>query len=223
MKYLNDFLSEFKGGFQHANRFLCQIYVPQQMLVDISTNSVLMELVDVFFPKLGRRLDPTFSVPQMQSWLARGITCHTARLPDRDFEEMDLHLYGFTEKIAKGSGHSTFDVTFQCPLVTGDNALPRFFSYWQHYIQNGTNGPDSGYNFRFPNKYYGTIYLTTLDRKNNPTLTYQLDKVYPKTVSTTELGWETEGFLKLPVSFNYSTWKILPYQPPPLIDIEINL
>lgn len=222
MKYLSQFMSEFRGGFQHNNRFLCQVFVPETMLREILTNNILLEIVDVLFPNIGRRLDTNFSVPQVQNWLGRGLVCESARLPDRGFNTIPVHQYGFTEEVPNKSTHSTFDCVFRMPLVGGDNIVPRFFSYWQHYIQNAGKGTESSFDFRFPNSYYGSIYLSLYDRQNNPTITYHFERVYPMTVSTNGVGWEAENqFMTLPVSFNYSTWKIIPYTPPPILTIEI--
>lgn len=222
MKYISQLMTEYRGGFQRDNRFLCQIYVPSKMLSDIMTGNLLLEIVDVLFPNLGRRIDPNFSVPQVQNWLGRGLMCETARLPDRSFETSDLYHYGFTEQVPVSSAHSTFDVVFRMPLVGGDNALPRFFAYWQHYIQNSSKGLGSSFDFRFPSDYYGDIYLSMYDMKNNPTITYHFEKAYPGTIGTNEMSWDSENkLLTLPVSFNYATWKVVPYTPPPLITIEL--
>src|SRR5579872_3247319 len=133
-------------------------------------------------------------------------------------------MYGITENYPVHTVYTDIQCTFLLPLVSNDNALPRFFNYWMNFIQNQFNGPDSGLNFTFPDDYRGRMLLSTLDKKDHTTATYFFDRLYPKTVESVPLAWEQQNELaKLNVTFTYSYWTLLPYQPPPIVEISTPL
>lgn len=213
MNNLQDFISTFKNGFQRPNRFLCQIIVQPRMIANIIADSAGGDSSIIGIVQ--RALDTetsVLSVPQVVKWLAQGFVCSQARLPDRGFGMVDQYMYGITEHFPVSTEYSSFDATFLMPYATNidnDNALPRFFNYWQNQIQNNLRGPKSGFDFRFPSEYYGSILLTTYDRKNRGTLTYKFENVYPATVNSVPLSWgENDKFAELPVSFNFSYWTV---------------
>ena len=219
MPKLNQFISEFRDGFQQGNRFTVQLFVPDNILN--VTNNTILQVIDALFPNIGSRLDPNFSAQRTGSWLARGLVCEATRMPDRSFETSEQTMYGITESYPVHTTYTNLSCTFLMPLVSNDNAVPRFFNYWFNSIQNGFEGPESGYNFTFPDDYRGQMLLTTYDRKDHATITYQFDRVFPKTVSSVELSWDgTNEVAKMVVEFTYSYWKILPFQPPPLVEID---
>lgn len=208
MPDLNKFLSEFKHGFQHSNRFVVQIFVQPTMVANI----ILQQLGSGL--GLGT-IDAGVAVTNVVKWLYTGFLASTARLPSRGFGVIDLAMYGITEHFPYHAEFTTFDCTFMMPHTTNilnDNGVPRWFNYWQNQIQNINDGPNSGLDFSFPSNYYATILLTLLDRKDRGTITYQFDKCYPVTVDSSQLSWEQENqFTQLPVSFQFSTWKQLPH------------
>jgi len=224
MHNLNQFLREFRYGFQQSNRFTCHIYAPPTLLDAILTDNKLIQVVDVFFPNIGRRIDGTFSSTQVADWLRRGLLVSSTRLPDRSFEQTNLNIYGITERFPTHSEFTSLDVNLLMPLVSNDNAVPRFFYYWQNFIQNNYAGPESGLDFRFPSEYYATVYLTQWDREKHATVSYRFDKAYPAKVDTVQVDWNSENeMVQLPVSFTYSYWTMLPFEAPPLISVDINI
>jgi hypothetical protein len=216
MNHISDFMGTFRNGFQRGNRFVCQVLIPPQLVANIIADSVapagggIFDVVD----KVLALENSVLAVPQVVKWLAQGYLVSDARLPDRGFGMVDLSMYGITEHFPVHAEYSSMDCTFLMPYATNvsnDNAVPRFFNYWQSQIQRNLNGPDSGFDFKFPGDYYGTILLTALDRKNKGTITYKFDRVYPKTVDTVQMSWaDTDKFATLPVSFNFSYWTVLP-------------
>lgn len=224
MYNLNQFYGEFKRGFQRSNRFLCQVYLPQALIGSLGNSNFWVNLFDIMFPSVAQHVDPKFSVAQFVNWLSRGLTCRAARLPSRGFDTLDMGIYGYEESFPYNTEFGDFQATFYTPLVGSDNILPRFFTYWVNFIHNFKDGPSSGANLRFPSEYYGTLYVTMLDDEDHPTITYKLVNAYPVTLEGTEVAWEaTDTFTQFSVNFKYSYWQLLPYQPPPLLDLRIEL
>lgn len=224
MERLDEFLGQFKRGFQKSNRFLCQIFVRPQMIAQILLDN---STVGFQIPGIGEipipvaLPDALLSTPIVAKWLAQGFICESAHLPDRGFKEVELDMYGITENFPVHSQTGELECTFLMPYnfnIANDQGVPRFFSYWMNQIQNGLNGPESGFDFRFPQHYYSTVTMTLLDEKMRGTITYQFSRVYPKVLHTTELMWSSENeFAKYKVSFNYSYWRVLPW-----VDTQLN-
>ncbi len=215
MNSLSTFISQFKRGFQQSNRYVCQIIITPDMVANmiadsLQTNGGIFGIVQTVLSAENSVL----SIPGVVKWLAQGYLVNNVRLPDRGFGQVDMHQYGFTEHFPVTSEFSTLTAHFIMPYALGlikpDNAVPRFFSYWQNLIQRGQQGPEAGYDFRFPADYYATILLTLLDRQNNGTITYKFENAYPKAVMSADLSWSSTEFASFPVEFTYSTWKVLP-------------
>jgi hypothetical protein len=224
MRYLSRFFNEFQDGFQRVSRYTCHLYLPDTVLSAILNPSLLTRLIDIFLPGIGSRIDENFSMPIVTEWLRNGLLCEATRTPSRVFALAGMSQYGFTEHFPCYTEFPPFDCTFLMPLVRNDSPVPRFFNYWQNYIQSMQNGPTDGMDFRFPEQYYGTMYLALYDLKNNPTHMYKFDKVYPVKVEQAALSWSGNNeFVKVPVEFQYSYWTMVPYSAPPLINIEVVL
>lgn len=202
MPNLQDFISEFKHGFQLASRYQVQIFVQPSMVLNIIREAGLLGVIDA-----------TLSVPQAVKWLAFGFLASSARLPDRGFGLTSSGMYGITEHFPYHSECSNLECTFLMPHTTNvlqDNGIPRFFNFWQNQIQNATDGPTSGFDFRFPSQYYATLIITLLDKKDNGSISYKFDNVYPSLVGSVPVGWDhSSTFIQLPVTFTFSYWKVL--------------
>jgi hypothetical protein len=229
MPNLNQFISEFRDGFQQNNRFTAQVFVPSGLLdfarsTEGGSDNSIIQIIDLLFPNIGRRVDPTFSLNTTGAWLARGLVCDATRLPDKSFETAEQTMYGITENFPVHTTFTDLTCNFLLPLYSNDNAVPRFFNYWFNFIQNQSRGLESGMNFSFPDDYRGQLLLSTIDRKDHVTSTYYFDRVFPKTLQSVELSWDaTNEVAKLPVDFTYSYWTLLPYQPPPIVEINTPL
>lgn len=216
MHNINDFIGEFSRGFQRNNRYICQIFVRPEMLARIVLDAGTTPLNIPGLPSLPNfgAPDAVLTVPQIVTWLARGFLVQATKLPDRQFTPVDLAMYGFTESFPVHSQTGKLDCNFLVPHTAGivsDNGVLRFFNYWQNQIQNGLDGPGSGYDFRFPSHYYGSAVITLLDAKNQGTVSYQFDRIYPILVMPVQMSWSSaQEFIQLPVQFEYSYWKILP-------------
>ena len=135
-----------------------------------------------------------------------------------------MRIYGYDESFPNSTEFGELTAVFNLPLVGSDNIMPRFFTHWMNFIHNMKDGPSSGLNMRFPQDYYGTLYVTTMDDEDHPTITYKIVNAYPKMIQDVELQWEAQhSFATFGVSFNYSYWQHLPYQPPPDAEIHVNL
>lgn len=204
MPDLKAFINEFKHGFQSTTRFRVQVFVKPEMVANIVAESSLLGLADA-----------ALSIPQSVKWLAQGLLATSASVPDRVLDLTPLQMYGITEQVPVHTTYTHLSVSFLMPLTTNvklDNGVPRFFNYWQNQIQNATDGPASGLDFRFPSHYYATILVTLLDLNDNGTVSYQFDNAFPAGVGKVQLSWNGfEGAGMLPVDFTYSYWKVVPH------------
>jgi hypothetical protein len=224
MRYLSTFLSEFHTGFQKSSRFECQLYPPMGFLQSILSSSILTSIVDIVAPSIGQRIDTKFSMQNIVQWLARGLMVESTTLPSRALETTPLNMYGISEQLPYSTEYTDLSCTFVMPLVASDCPIPRFFDYWQNFIHANKNGPDAGLDFRFPNEYYATMVLSLFDNQDHHSVSYKFEKVYPMLVQSVPVSWDASNeFLKFNVTFAYSYWTIVPYEPPPLIEININL
>jgi len=224
MRYLSTFLSEFRTGFQKGARFECQLYPNIGFLQALLSGSILETIIDIVAPPIGQQINPDFSLPNVVQWLARGLVISDAVLPSRGLETLSHGMYGISEEFPYSSEYTDLPCTFVMPLNASDCPMPRFFNYWQNYIHKNQNGPSDGLDFRFPEDYYGRMIVSTFDNRTNRSLTYQFEKVYPKTVNSTQVSWsQSHEYLAFTVNFAYSYWKILPFKPPPLIEVNVEL
>jgi hypothetical protein len=220
MNSIQDFISTFRKGFQETNRFICQVYVQPEMVARIIADSATGDLGGSLLGQISSIVqtaasieNSVLSVPQVVKWLAQGYLCNDVRLPSREFGTTDLSMYGITEHFPVHTEYSAITCQFMMPYayISNDSAVPRFFNYWQNQIQHAQRGPDSGFDFNFPSDYYGTMLITTFDRKNKGGLTYKFTNVYPKTVDSVPLSWALQDqYCMLPVSFNFSYFTVLP-------------
>jgi hypothetical protein len=215
MNHISDFMGEFKRDFQRGNRFVCQILVSPTLVSNIIADSAAAQAGPFGVVDQVLSLENSIlAVPQVVKWLAQGYLVSDARLPSRGFGTFPLSMYGITENFPMHTEYSTFDCSLLMPYATNisnDGAVPRFFNYWQDQIQRNANGPDSGFDFKFPGDYYGNILLTAMDRQNKGTITYKFDRVYPKTVEAVQLSWaDNDKFTALPIQFNFSYWSVMP-------------
>jgi hypothetical protein len=224
MRFLSSFLSEFRGGFQKPGRFEVQLYPNRQFLETLTGGSLLTNIIDVLAPTIGQRIDPNFSMPQVVQWLARGLLCDNAVTPSRALETTSLNMYGISEEYPYSTEYTDFTCSFLMPLNAADCPVPRFFDYWHNFIHNNAGGPSAGLDFRFPEEYYATMILSQFDQQDHHSLSYRFEKVYPKLVQSQQIAWnQNTDVMRYNVTFVSSYWTILPYQPPPLFEINITL
>jgi hypothetical protein len=191
--------------------------VPQcEFLQGLQSGSIFTDIIDILAPTIGQQIDPKFSMPNVVQWLASGLLISDAVLPSRALETTGLTMYGINEEFPTASEYTDLQCTFVMPLNASDCPIPRFFDYWQNYIHRNQGGPTAGLDFRFPADYYGSMVLSMFDNRDNPSLTYQFDRLYPKVVNSTQVSWgQSHEVLQFNVTFAYSYWKILPFVPPP--------
>src|ERR1019366_9128342 len=138
MNSLSAFIGQFKRGVQQANRFVVQVIVSPTTIGNIITDSLqtngsILGLVQTVLAAENSVL----SVPQVVKWLAQGYLCEQVRLPDRAFAQVAMTQYGYTEQFLYHTDYPSLACHFRMPYafnLSNDNAVPRFFSYWQNTI-----------------------------------------------------------------------------------------
>lgn len=210
MRNLSQFMGEFRGGFQQQNRFRVCVFPPREMLTRMISKVVRPDGLREALDAAGDVAELAVSLPLAAQWLSRGVLINTARTPSRAMEMLSMRTYGVTEHFPYNSEYTPLEVTMPLPLFAGDSVVPRFFNFWQNMAQAQFRGPEDGADMSFPDDYYGSLVLGLFDRKNNPTLIYKFENVYPSAVQSSELSWQsTNEMMQLAITFQYSYFKIL--------------
>src|SRR5689334_3204413 len=115
MKYLSEFLTEFRDGFQKSARFTCHLYLPTTVLQAVLNPSLITRIIDVVIPGIGSRIDENFAMPSVVNWLSRGLLCEATRTPTRVLQQFNQSMYGITEHFPVHTEYLQQDCTFLMP------------------------------------------------------------------------------------------------------------
>lgn len=126
--------------------------------------------------------------------------CEGASIPQKTLQTIDRRTYGPIRKVAYGASYEEVTLTF---IVSSDMSERNFFSAWQSWIIDSSEGGDISYY----DDYVGRIQIATYDHKGNENLLITMVEAYPTTVNAIPLNWgEKNQYMKLEVSFAYRYW-----------------
>jgi len=206
---IDRFMSSFKDGFQRTSQFRC--------MIDVSAVA-------------GGALKKAY--PAAAEWLAQGILCDGTRTPSRSFETVGLEMYGYQEKFPVFTTYTDLECSFMMPLAPSTKGITNQVSdlliEWQNLIQRrrtAGSGADDPMVLRFPSEYrvkqgftlellnpYNSTAIALRDSVKDdwqapPTQRYEFFNVYPFTVESTAVGWQSVNEVqRIDVSFAYSYW-----------------
>ena len=130
--------------------------------------------------------------------------CEATEMPGRSFNNIDVRYYGPNQKIPFQTVYEDINMTFLCR----DQSLERqFFDDWQYVIN-----PTNTFDFNYRDEYQAQIDLFTisdLDSDNDDTLAtyhYSLLGAFPVMVNPQPVTWADGDFMRLTVTFTYSSW-----------------
>jgi len=144
------------------------------------------------------------------------LLCSETVLPGSSLatHEIQNDYTGVTENHAyRRLFDNRIDLTF---MVNADRDayLPiRFFETWIKYIADekdeenrSVTNPNYSYRMNYPNDYYGGLEITKFERNHmmgGPQMTYHFVNVFPRSIVSMPVSYETSQTLKCTVSFNY--------------------
>ena len=148
------------------------------------------------------------------------MACCEAVLPGSNLATSELNgdFTGVTERhVHRRIYDDRIDLSFYIQYNPSKpyNAL-KFFEAWMKYTTNesiasGSNGnsvdkPEFYYQIKYPKEYYGGLEITKFERDKDAyrdLLTYKFVNVYPISIASMPISYETSNLLKVTVSFSY--------------------
>lgn len=146
------------------------------------------------------------------------MACSDAMLPGSNFATTEISgdYTGVTERHAHRRVYDNqIDLSF---YVQNDPSNPyntlKFFEAWMKYITNesiaggDSNNSVAGGNFfyqiKYPSEYYGGLEITKFERdRYTDLLTYKFVNVFPISIASIPISYETANLLKVTVSLSY--------------------
>jgi hypothetical protein len=149
------------------------------------------------------------------------LACSDAVLPGSNFATTDLNgdFTGVTERHAYRRVYDDrIDLSFYVQVSDKDSyASIRFFEIWMKFITNESIAGDNSvvspyfyYSVKYPSQYYGNLSITKFERQNytNRLLSYNFINVYPISIASMPISFDTANLLKVTVSFSYIRYYI---------------
>jgi hypothetical protein len=143
------------------------------------------------------------------------MACSDAILPGSNFATSEINgdYTGVTERHAH---RRVYDDRIDLSFYVQNNARNpynaiKFFEAWMKFITNesraGENSITRGnfyYQIKYPNEYYGELEITKFERDNySDLLTYKFVNVFPISIASMPISYESANLLKVTVSFSY--------------------
>lgn len=218
----NEFVSNInsKGGLARSNLYAVVIPIPTYI-----NNFVTYNITDAI-EDFGNNLVNSFVDPItsfVNQVLGRGpideqsrtsnanmvrelaLLCENAEIPGKSFMTQDAKVYGPTYKIPYVAQYSDINLTFLCTNQFQERTL--FDRWMEAMIPSDTNNP------RFPksdkSRYMTNIRIIKYDDTAQEVYIVELQDAFPTGLSSQQMSWQDDGFLRLTVQFSYRFYKVL--------------
>jgi len=139
-----------------------------------------------------------------------GLLCNSASLPGSSFATADIvgNYTGVAEKMAHTRTFTQIDLEF---YVDSDYKTIKFLEHWMEFISSGSKEQPykEGYHFRmrFPDEYKtNSTRIIKFDRDYKKYIEYTFYGLFPLTLNSTSIAYESSGILKASASFNYERY-----------------
>lgn len=124
--------------------------------------------------------------------------CEAAEYPGRGFNNIDHRYYGPNFKLPYQSVYEDMTLTFLCR----NGSIERlFFDNWQTII----NPPDT-FDFNYKSDYKAQIEIFHIDDSGEAQYHFSLLDAFPVLLNPQQLTWADDQFLRLGVTFTYTSW-----------------
>ena len=148
---------------------------------------------------------------------ARDLTylCEIAELPGRGFMNLDIRYYGPNHKLPFQTTYEDTSMTFLCRSSSIER---QFFDDWMLVIN-----PINSFDFNYRDQYRSeiTVYqfadYSEFSDEDFPVASYYmtLHNAYPILLNPQPMTWADDQFQRLTVSFTYTHWSRMGYDPEP--------
>lgn len=139
-----------------------------------------------------------------------GLLCDSASLPGSSFATSDIvgNYTGVTEKMAHTRTFTQLDLSF---YVDSDYKTLKFLEHWMEFIGSGSleQPYKDGYHFRmrYPEQYKcNSTKIVKFDRDYRRYIEYTFYGLFPLSLNSTSVSYESSSILKASASFNYERY-----------------
>lgn len=139
-----------------------------------------------------------------------GLLCNSASLPGSSFATSDIvgNYMGVAEKMAHTRTFTQIDLEF---YVDRSYKTLKFFEYWMEFISGASTASvvNDGYYFRmrYPEEYKtNQTTIIKFDRDYTRYIQYTFFGLFPLTLNSVNIGYESSSILKATASFNYERY-----------------
>lgn len=139
-----------------------------------------------------------------------GLLCNSASLPGSSFATADIvgNYTGVAEKMAHTRTFIQLDLEF---YVDNSYKTLKFLEHWMEFISSGSREQPykEGYHFRmrYPDEYKcSATKIVKFDRDYTKYIEYTFYGLFPLTLNSTSISYESSGILKASASFNYERY-----------------
>jgi len=139
-----------------------------------------------------------------------GLLCNSASLPGSSFATADIvgNYTGVTEKMVHTRTFTQIDFEF---YVDSDYKTLKFLEHWMEFIASGSNEQPykEGYHFRmrYPEEYKcNATRIIKFDRDYSKYIEYTFYGLFPLSLSSLAVSYDSSGILKASSSFNYERY-----------------
>ena len=167
--------------------------------------------------KFAVRINPTGEYILNYYEFARDLTylCEIAELPGRGFMNLDIRYYGPNHKLPFQTTYEDTSMTFLCRSSSIER---QFFDDWMLVIN-----PINSFDFNYRDQYRSeiTVYqfadYSEFSDEDSPVASYYmtLHNAYPILLNPQPMTWADDQFQRLTVSFTYTHWSRMGYDPEP--------
>lgn len=139
--------------------------------------------------------------------------CDATELPGKNLATFDRRTYGVSEKLPTQTVFQDITLNFLC---TDDREFGMwqkvFFDDWLNYIH-----PSDTYNFRYKQDYavdFTIIQYSVSSKEPDsedilPNYGVRIYEAYPINMNQLSLNWADDGFIRLSMTFAYTSWERL--------------
>lgn len=139
-----------------------------------------------------------------------GLLCNTASLPGSSFATADIvgNYTGVAEKMAHTRTFTQIDLEF---YVDRSYRTIKFLEHWMEFVSSGSREQpyQDGYYFRmrYPDEYKcNATRIIKFDRDYKNYIEYTFYGLFPLTLNSTAISYESSGILKASASFSYERY-----------------
>lgn len=172
------------------------------------------ELIMDGFPKGLRKYLDKRGVDNNFLYRKAGLLCYDASLPGSSLASVtvDGNFQGVQQEYAHTRQFGNINLGFYCD---SEYKMLRFFEYWIEYI-SGAGAEDSlakgyFYRMRYPDQYKcEAMTIVKFDRDYDPdhSIQYNFISLFPKSVSSTPVSYDSSQVLRINVEFNYDRYLV---------------